>query len=37
MGRVWASRPAKKGGRSIKGEKNSNANVIYICVSMCVL
>jgi hypothetical protein len=34
-GRVWASRPAKKGGRSVKGKKNSNANVMYICVSMC--
>jgi Asp-tRNA(Asn)/Glu-tRNA(Gln) amidotransferase B subunit len=31
-GRVWASRPAKKSGRSVKEKKNSNANVMYICV-----
>ncbi len=34
-GRVWASRPAKKGGRSVKEKKNSNADVMYICVPMC--
>ncbi len=37
MGRVWASQPAKKGGRSVKGKKNSNADVMYICVSVCVM
>jgi hypothetical protein len=32
MGRVWTSWPAKKGGRSVKGKKNSNADVcIYVC------
>jgi hypothetical protein len=35
--RVWTSRPAKKGGRSVRRKKNSNADVMYICVSMCVM
>jgi hypothetical protein len=37
MGRVWASRPAKKDGRSIVEKKNSNADVMYIRESMCVM
>jgi hypothetical protein len=36
-GRFWISRPAKKGGKSVKGKKNSNADVMYICVFMCVM
>jgi hypothetical protein len=26
-GRVWTSRPAKKGGRSVRRKKNSNADM----------
>jgi hypothetical protein len=33
--RVWTSRPAKKGGRSVKRKKNSDADVMYTYVSMC--
>jgi hypothetical protein len=36
-GRVCTSRPAKKSGRSVKRKKNSNADVMYIHVSMCVV
>jgi hypothetical protein len=37
-GRVWASRPAKKSGRSVKEKKSSNADVMYIqYVPMCVM
>jgi hypothetical protein len=36
-GRVWASWPAKKGGRSVKGKKNSDVDVMYICVSCRVV
>jgi hypothetical protein len=32
-GRVWTSRPAKKSVRSVRRKKNSNADVMYICVS----
>ncbi len=32
-----ASRPAKKSGRSVKEKKNSNGDVMYICVPMCVM
>jgi hypothetical protein len=35
--RVWASRPAKKDGRSIEEKKNSNADVMYIRVPMFVM
>ncbi len=35
-GRVWTSRPAKKGGRSVKGKKNSNVFVCP-CVSCSVV
>ncbi len=37
MGRVLASRPAKKSRRSVKEKKNSNADVMYIymCVHVC--
>jgi hypothetical protein len=35
-GRVWTSRPAKKGGRSVKRKKNSNADVMYIYMCACV-
>ncbi len=36
-GRVCTSRPAKKSGRSVKRKKNSNVDVMYIHVSMCVM
>ncbi len=36
-GRVWTSQPAKNGGRSVKRKKNSNADVMYICVSCSVV
>jgi low affinity Fe/Cu permease len=35
-GRVRASLPAKGGGRSVKKETDSNTNVIWICVYVCV-
>jgi hypothetical protein len=36
-GRVWTSQPAKKSGRSVKGKKNSNADVMYtVYVCPCV-
>ncbi len=35
MGRVWTTWPAKKGGRSVKRKKNSNANVVYMCEHVC--
>jgi hypothetical protein len=34
-GRVGASQPAKKSGRSVKEKKNSNVDVMYICVHVC--
>jgi hypothetical protein len=35
-GRVWTSRPAKGGGRSVKKETDSNTNVIWICVCVYI-
>jgi hypothetical protein len=34
-GRVCTSRPAKKGGRSVKRKEKSNADVMYMCVHVC--